>query len=107
MYFSYVGDPDDPKFYWDRPDDQPSKGGNLPRRLVPSTFGSLGVGVGYMQRMMKEGRYGARQLDWGAWGLKMTGTELRDLLADAENNAEVFTKLDPDKTYVLIVAESV
>jgi hypothetical protein len=106
MYFSYVGDIDDPDFQWDKPEDAPS-GGNLPRRVVPEQFRSLGVGVGFMQQMVKEQRYEARQLDWGAWGLKMTGAELRELLIDADTNAETFAVLDPAKSYVLIVAEDV
>jgi hypothetical protein len=106
MYFSYVGDIDDPDFHWDKPEGAPS-GGNLPRRVLPAEFGNLGVGVPFMQRMMKEQRYEARQLDWGAWGLKMTGAELRELLIDADTNAETFAVLDPAKSYVLIVAEDV
>ncbi len=106
MYFSYIGDIDDPEFHWDKPDDAPS-GGNLPRRIVPQQFQNLGVGVDFMRQMVKEQRYGARQLDWGAWGLKMTGAELRELLIDAETKAEVLAPLDPEKSYVLIVAEDV
>ena len=106
MYFSYVGDIDDPDFHWDKPENAPS-GGNLPRRVVPEQFKSLGVGVDFMQRMIKEQRYNARQLDWGAWGLKMTGAELCELLIGADTTAATFAALDPSKSYVLIVAEDV
>jgi hypothetical protein len=106
MYFSYVGDIDDPDFHWDTPEDAPSSG-NLPRRVIPEQFASLGVGVDFMRRMIQEQRYGARQLDWGAWGLKMTGAELRELLIDLDTKAEVFAPLDAAKSYVLIVAEDV
>jgi hypothetical protein len=106
MYFSYVGDIDDPDFRWDDAADAPS-GGNLPRRVMPEQFHSLGVGVDFMQRMIKEQRYGARQLDWGAWGLKMTGAEIRELLGGADTEAAAFAALDPAKSYVLIVAEDV
>jgi hypothetical protein len=74
---------------------------------MPEQFHSLGVGVDFMQRMIKEQRYGARQLDWGAWGLKMTGAEIRELLIDADTAAETFAALDPAKSYILIVAEDV
>lgn len=106
MYFSYVGDIDDPEFHWEKPEDAPP-GGNLPRRVVPDDYASLGVGVKFMERMIREQRYGARQLDWGAWGLKMTGAELRELLVDADTKADVFAALDAEKSYVLIVAEGV
>jgi hypothetical protein len=106
MYFSYIGDIDDPEFRWDKPEDAPS-GGNLPRRVVPERFGSLGVGLPFMERMIREQRYDARKLDWGAWGLKMTGAELRALLIDADTKPEVFAALDPEKSYVLIVAEDI
>jgi hypothetical protein len=106
MYFSYIGDIDDPEFHWDKPADATS-GGNLPRRVVPEAFRSLGVGADFMRRMIKEQRYDARQLDWGAWGLKMTGAELRELLIDADTKADVFAPLDAGKSYILIVAEDV
>jgi hypothetical protein len=106
MYLSYVGDIDDPDFHWDDAENAPS-GGNLPRRILPEQSQTLGVGVDFMRRMIKEDRYGARQLDWGAWGLKMTGAEIRELLGGADTEAAAFAALDPAKSYVLIVAEDV
>jgi hypothetical protein len=106
MYLSYVGDIDDPDFHWDDAENAPS-GGNVPRRILPEQSQTLGVGVDFMRRMIKEDRYGARQLDWGAWGLKMTGAEIRELLIDADTSADTFAALDPAKSYVLIVAEDV
>jgi hypothetical protein len=104
-YFSYVGDIDDPEFHWDNPEDAP-QGGNLPRRILPQDVwdGGLGVDVFWMMKAIKEGRYEGKQLDWGAWGLKLTGSQIRALL---KNEPEVLSALDEDKIYVLVAAENV
>jgi hypothetical protein len=34
VYFSYLGDLDDPDFFWDKPSDAPGAS-NLPRRVIP------------------------------------------------------------------------
>ena len=107
IHFSFIGDLDDPAFLWVNPDGAPSSG-NLPRRLIPpEPYKSLGVGVSWVLQMIKEGRYDGRQLDWGAWGLKMTGREIRALLVDADTPAAMFSKLDDDKPYVLVAGEDV
>jgi len=104
-YFSFVGDFDDPEFHWDSPADATS-GGNLPARVVPQPpWTSLGIGVDWVRKMIDEGRYEGRVLDWGAWGLKMTGGEIRALLTDPED-VETLSVLDPAKAYVLVVAEN-
>ena len=108
ILFSYVGDLDDPDFHWERPGD--ATGSNLPRRITPQDrwahFDALRVGLDWVLRMIAEGRYDGRQLDWGAWGLKMTGRELQALLTDPED-AELLAELDPATSYVLVVAEDV
>lgn len=48
IYFSYIGDLDDPDFYWDNPQDCP-RAGNVPRRLIPTLrYDSPGVSVVYV-----------------------------------------------------------
>jgi hypothetical protein len=102
MIWSYVGDLDDPQFAWDDPNRAPSSS-NLPRRIVPSdTFKTLGVDALWMMQAIKEGRHVGKQLDWGAWGLKMTGAEIRALLPDSN---EILSVLEPEKPYVLVVFE--
>ena len=108
MEFSYVGDIDDPDFSWEAPPDATSP--RLPRRIAPrdrwAHFEALHVGVSWVRRMIEEGRYEGRQLDWGAWGLKMNGHELQAILTHPED-AELVSDLDPTKAYVLVVAEDV
>jgi hypothetical protein len=103
MIWSYIGDLDDPDFSWDNPSDATTRGGNLPRRVTPrDTFQSLGVDVSWVMRAIKEGRYDGKQLDWGAWGLKMTGGEIQVLLP---SSIEILSALAPEKHYVLVVFE--
>ena len=104
-YFSYVGAIDDPGFFWDDPNAQP-KVGILPRRLVPAKkWDSLSVSIFYVIRLIEEGRHEGKQLDWGAWGLKMTGRELTEFLHHDETHAAAIAALDPDRCYVLVAAE--
>jgi len=49
---------------------------------------------------MRGGAYEGKQLDWGAWGLKMTGIQLR-----AELGAAVPDGLRDDEVYVLVAGE--
>jgi hypothetical protein len=106
-HFSYIGDLDDPKFAWDNPDDWAYRTGNLPRRVVPPEPGeSLGVDVSGVIRLTEAGPYEGKQIDWSAWGLKMTGAQLRAFLS-GNTYADAIAALDPDRVYVLVVAEGV
>lgn len=98
-YISYIGDIESPDFSWDNP----SHATRLPRRVIPpGASDSLGVDVLVVKQAIKEGRYAGKQLDWGAWGLKLTGGEVRALL---RNKPEILSALDENKLYVLVVAE--
>ena len=104
-FFSFVGELDDPTFLWDNPA-KAKWSGNLPRRVAPAeAFDSLGVDVRYVWRMIREGRHDGRQLDWGSWGLKMTGAEILAFFADTSAN-KTLSLLDKGKPYVLLVAEN-
>ena len=117
-YFSYIGDIDgsgdnsDKKFYWDPPDEI-YRIGNLPSRLIPTeVYEDLPVSTSYVMRLIKEKRYEGRQIDWGAWALKMTGGELQTFFAQEsfkssldESVIQAIAALDHDKFYVLVVGE--
>ena len=106
-YFSYIGDFDDPTFHWDNPVDSPTTS-NLPRRVL-SDPPFMGVSTLYMLQLISEGRRDCKQLDWGAWGLKMTGAELREFfisLSRRQEEIDSLSVLDPGKTYVLVAGES-
>jgi len=117
-YFSYIGDLDgnnnngDRKFYWDPPDES-YRNYNLPRRLIPAeAYEDLPVSVFYLMRLIEEKQYEGRQIDWGAWALKMTGAELKAFFAQESfkssldgSAAQAIATLDQDKFYVLVVGE--
>lgn len=86
VYFSYIGDLDDPDFQWDDPPQSPSAS-NLPRRLVPADPPR------------------GRQLDWGAWGMVMTGAALAEMFGAAHRYADAIAALDRDTAYVLVAGE--
>lgn len=104
-FFSFVGDLDDPGFLWDNPAKE-KWSGNLPRQVAPpESFDSLGADVDFVWRMIREGRYDGRQLDWGSWGLKMTGAEILAYFANTGSDQKL-SLLDKEKSYVLVVAEN-
>lgn len=105
VYFSYIGDFEGEDFQWDDPSLAKTTS-NLPRRLIPTdNFENIGTGAQWAIQQVNAGRYDGRQLDWGAWGLKMTGAELRALFGDDHRYADAIAALTPDKFYVLVAGE--
>ena len=106
VYFSYIGDLDDPAFCWDNPADATARHGNLPRRLVPvDRYQSIGVGVLWMMEQIASGAREGKQLDWGAWGLRMTAGELVEFFGSDHEYAAAFAVLDAGRDYVLVAGE--
>jgi hypothetical protein len=63
-------------------------------------------------KLIEEKRYIGRQIDWGAWGLKMNAVELLAFwrvhfahCEDHESVANAIAALDCEKYYVLVIAE--
>jgi hypothetical protein len=112
-HFSYIGDLDDPEFFWDDPPDEAFRTGNLPRRLIPrEKHESLHISAYFVMQLIKDGRYVGRQIDWSAWGMKMTGVQLQefwnslsDKSADHPVIAKAIAELGRDTFYILVVAE--
>jgi hypothetical protein len=103
--FSFIGDPNTPSFQWDDPDGARYRIGNLPDRVLPAKWQSLGVSTSQLRQLAQSGAYQGRQIDWGAWALKMTCRQLRDFFAaDAEMSA-LMSALEPDRIYLLVAAE--
>jgi hypothetical protein len=117
-YFSYIGALDgdnnngNQKFHWEPPDEI-YRVYNLPRRLIPAeAYADLPVSVFYLMRLIEEKRHEGRQIDWGAWALKMTGAQLRDFFAQEsyqqsldESVIKAIAALDADQFYALVVGE--
>ena len=98
MHFSYIGALAGEDFSWDAASGASS--GKLPPRLVPrEKTRDIGVAPDWIWQRIREGNDG-KQLDWGAWGVKMTGAELRATLGAAGLEA-----LSDDETYVLVAGE--
>jgi hypothetical protein len=107
-YFSYIGDPEVPPFQWDEPDAARYRIGNLPQRVLPQPrTASLGIAMFEVMRLTEEGVYEGRQIDWGAWALRMTGRQLRDFFADHPENSRLVATLESDRVYLLVAAEGV
>ena len=105
VYFSFIGDLDDPTFQWDNPPDSPSAS-NLPRRLVPADpLEDIGVSALWTLEQAKADPSRAKQLDWGAWGMVMTGAALVEMFGPTHRYAETIAALDPTKRYVLVAGE--
>jgi len=109
-YFSYIGSmtgktAQGRDFEWDNPPASNSAS-NLPPRLVPADkLYDIGVSTLWAMKQIEQGRYEGQQLDWGAWGLKMTGAELRALFgADNEYTVEL-AALQADESYILVAGE--
>jgi hypothetical protein len=104
-YFSFIGDLDDPGFFWDNPPDA-AWNGNLPRRIVPAEKHlDIGASVFFVTEQIRSGAHEGRRLDWGAWGLKMTGSELAAHFGPDHKYAAAIATLDPARCYVLVAAE--
>ena len=85
--------------------------GNIPKRespLLPSAYKLMET----IWEMERNGEYEARQLDWGAWGAKMSKRELSDFVdsfygVDEAKDVRRFVQgLEHDKTYVLVALET-
>ena len=86
--------------------------GNIPNRgkapFLPEAHKLLEA----LWKMKDNGEYEARQLDWGAWGAKMTKQELSDFVEafygkDKEPEVREYIQgLEQDKAYVLVAFES-
>jgi hypothetical protein len=105
--FSFIGDPDTPSFQWDDPDETRYRIGNLPDRVLPAKWGSLGVSTSQLWQLAEGGAYQGRQIDWGAWALRMTGRQLQDFFAADPERSALMAELEPDRTYLLVAAEGV
>src|SRR5262245_21896472 len=103
--FSFVGDPDTPSFQWDRPDRTRFRIGNLPDRVLPETWRSLGVTTSRLWRLVDSGAYQGRQIDWGAWAVMMTGRQLQDFCAADPEKSALVARLEPERVYLLVAAE--
>jgi len=104
-YFSYVGSLKGEGFEWDKTPAS-NTASNLPPRLVPANkLHDIGVSTLWVMGQVDDGHYVGRQLDWGAWGLKMTGAQLCALFGDAHEYAGELAALAAGETYVLVAAE--
>ena len=88
--------------------------GNIPKRQSPLLPMARGI-LDAMCKMMRNAEYEARQLDWGAWGAKMTKEQLSDFINSFYGNDEFdelpevrdyIQKLDADKVYLLVAYET-
>jgi hypothetical protein len=116
-HFSYIGEFDNSdsakKFYWDNVPDEIYRTGNLPRRLIPNeSHESLPVSAYFVMDLIRQKHYAGRQIDWSAWGLKMSAAGLVEFwrtyyaqCAEYEAVAQAIGALDQGKCYVLVVAE--
>lgn len=109
-YFRYIGDAADPKFEW--PPSDAVRNGNLPKRVYPVDFTDIRTDIALSEFEALAAAYGGdtMQIDWGAWGLRLTGTAMLALLAerlrDKSQLADIAAHLQPDRTYVLIIGEA-
>ncbi|MFN7779324.1 MAG: hypothetical protein ACK5RK_10670 [Betaproteobacteria bacterium] len=113
-YFSYIADAEDPKFQWNEPSDAAYRVGNLPRRVIPAEpHFSLAIGVVGMAKLIESGRYDGKQMDWGAWAIKLTGAQLVAFFEEhpaflgLDTSMESITKLHAERSYIIVAAEGV
>ncbi len=58
-------------------------------------------------KLAQDGVYEGRQIEWGAWALRMTGRQVQAFFTtDAERN-RLLAERDPERTYLLVAAEGV
>lgn len=76
--------------------------GNLPRnRLLPDLNGAFGT----IYQLAKDGAYDGLQLDWGAWGLKVNGPQLREVLTAIYGDGVVSAARPPIDSYLKLADE--
>ena len=105
-WISYVGSLDDLDFSWSAQVGAP-EGRPVPHRVAlpgADRFYDLAIDASFVLRAIEEGLCEVKQLDAGAWGRRRTGGEIRALPSDPRIAAWL-SALDPDKHYVLVVAE--
>lgn len=103
-YFSYIGDIDDPALHLSDPAVAP-RYSNLPKRLVPkASYENIGVATLYLLQLIETSVHAGKQLDWGAWGLRMTGAELQAFFGPDHRAAAEIAALAA-KHYVLVAGE--
>ena len=101
IHFAYIGALTGGDFDWEK--GSPGLTSNMPPRLVPREKGrNLGVALQWVWDQMRSGTYEGKQLDWGAWGLKMTGAQLRGALGTT-----ALEELLDSEVYVLVAGEVV
>ena len=123
---SYVGDKNAGNFFWDDIPDAKWRTGNLPRRILPADwYENLGIGGFWFVEQIESGAIKGKQIDWSGWGAEMTGMELLhfwdtmmcpDLTGSSamdkwrveewQKMRTQLVNLDPDKAYILTVAEN-
>ncbi|UYO54588.1 hypothetical protein [Rhodopseudomonas palustris] len=110
-WFSYIGDPDDPEFSWN-PSPDKFNIGNIPRPFQgPGQYEDIGLGVHQAIEMVRAGASDGRQLDWGAWGFKMTGHQVRKLVVGVwpfgmkATLHDELANLEGDRAYIVVVGE--
>lgn len=104
-YFSYIGDGEDPDFALNT-EGTAFLAGRLPRRITPiEKSRSLGVGLSLIRKMIEEEGFSGGAIDWGAWGVVLTGQQLNEVF---QSNPEIMLELsilEPDYRYILVAAE--
>ena len=66
--------------------------GNIPSAGTPPDMEDIRV-YRQIRGLAQEGRYEGRQVDWGAWAIKVNGPELMSVLADCYGD---LTDCDPN-----------
>ena len=115
-YFSYIGELDCPGFFWNEIPEDKGRTGNTPDRIIPKGFSlGLGFGPGVVEHWKKKACLEGKQLDWGAWGIKVRKSDLEMIWKDQKDTTaqmewlkywDEIQALRDDETYVLIVAEN-
>lgn len=105
VYFSYISDLNDPDFRWDDPPSSASAS-NLPRRLVPADpLEDIGVSTSWMTNRAEANPQHCKRLDWGAWGMVLTGAALAEMFGSAHRHLDAISALDRDTAFVLVAGE--
>ena len=115
VYIGYLDSPDNGNFKWEGGD----WSGNIPCRISPPKyFPCASDAFRKILDMTDSSEWDGKQLDWGAWGVKMHKQELMAFIKDCEKRNKLewikyddirnFVKceLDDDTTYILVGLET-
>lgn len=114
VYIGYLDSPENGDFKWEGGD----WSGNIPRRISPQYFPHAHDTFQKILDLTHSTEWEGKQLDWGAWGVKMHKQELLAFIDDCEKRNEfecvnyndirdfVKCELNDDTTYILVGMET-